>query len=361
MAQKKITSQTKSILTAMFIVSVLVGLIIYMLNADGIETIKNIIQTADYRWILVGLFCVAIEWIFEAESLHIPLKKMYPKLKYGITLKTNIIGRFFNNVTPFSSGGQPFQAYILKRYGLRVSDTFSVLMVKFVVYQIALFTWAILLLIVNFDFFNATFKDYMWFVLLGFFMNLIAVLFVIIAGINKKLVLKVVNPIVKLIAKIKIGKIKIIKDLDSALKKVDESVSNYSSRFTSMKGQLKTLVKMYIITLVQLLAYFSIPFMIYKAFGNVGVNYLQILTVQAFLLLVMSFIPTPGSELGAEGGFALLYGTIFTNGLTMAILFWRTYTYYIPIIIGVAILLSMGRNNIRFKTREEIEEEIKET
>ena len=83
--------------------------------------------------------------------------------------------------------------------------------------------------------------------------------------------------------------------------------------------------------------------MIYKAFGNIGISYIEIITVQTYLLLIISFIPTPGSGLGAEGGFALLYKDVFITGLHMAILFWRIYTFYLPILAGLATLILMSR------------------
>lgn len=56
--------------------------------------------------------------------------------------------------------------------------------------------------------------------------------------------------------------------------------------------------------------------------------------------LVMAVIPTPGAGLGAEGGFLLLFNSIFLPGtINMAILFWRLYTFYIPIIAGAFFLI----------------------
>lgn len=132
----KKSSTSSKIFNALFILAVFIGLIIIMINVDGIDNITYILRNAKYRYILAGLGCLVVEWIFEAIVMHMSLKKMYPKMKYGLSLKTNIIGKLFNNITPFSSGGQPFQAYVLSKYGLRASDTFSALMMKFIVYQI---------------------------------------------------------------------------------------------------------------------------------------------------------------------------------------------------------------------------------
>lgn len=346
--QVKQKSKKSKIINFLFIFAVFVGLIIYIINEEGIENIVDVLKNANYGWIVAGLACLAVEWFSEALIMHIPLKKMYPKHKYKLSLQTNIIGRLFNNITPFSSGGQPFIAYILKKHGLRASDTLSVLMMKFVVYQIGLFAWAFILLFTNLEFFNNTFGNYIWLVVLGFIMNLIATVFILTAGINKNIILKIAKPFIKLGSKIKLGKRRLVKDYEVTITKIDGSISNYSEQFNKMKGQKKTLLKMFAIQMVQLLAYFSIPFMIYQAFGNTGTAYFEVVMVQAFLLLVMSFIPTPGSGLGAEGGFALFYRTIFATGLNLAILFWRIYTFYLPIIIGVIVFIAMNRKETDF-------------
>ena len=107
-----------------------------------------------------------------------------------------------------------------------------------------------------------------------------------------------------------------------------------------MKSEKKMVIKMFIIAVVQSFAYYSITYMIYRAFGNKGISFFQIIPTQAFLLLIMTFIPTPGSGLGAEGGFYLLFNSIFKEGtINMSILFWRIYTFYLPILVGLICLI----------------------
>ena len=344
---------TKSkILNALFIIAVFFGLIIYIINVDGVDKITYILSTANYGWIALGLVFALSEWTFEAIGIHIPLKKMYPKHKFLTSFKSNLVGKMFNNITPFSSGGQPFQAFILTKYGLKMSDTFSVLMMKFIVYEICLFSWVLILLGLNFDFFNKIFGENIPLVLLGFGTNLIAVSFILVAGVNKKFILKIVTPIIRLVSKIKFGEKRIIKDVDSSIKYAEDSISNYSNQFNEIRRQRKNLLKMYIVGMLQLLCYFSITFTIYKAFGNSGTTYLQIIMVQSYLLLTMSFIPTPGSGLGAEGLFGAFFSFVFTNGSNMAILFWRMYTYYLPIVIGPFAFVSMNRKIVNEELKQ---------
>ncbi|MBO6243573.1 MAG: hypothetical protein J6O41_03270 [Clostridia bacterium] len=84
-------SKKSKIINFLFIFAVFVGLIIYMINEDGIENIKTVLKNANYVWIIAGLACLVVEWLSESLIMHIPLKKMYPKHKYKLSLQTNII------------------------------------------------------------------------------------------------------------------------------------------------------------------------------------------------------------------------------------------------------------------------------
>ena len=78
--------------------------LIYMIKHDGIETIREILNTADYKWIIAGLVCLILVWLSESLCLHLPLKQIYPNQKFLNSVKINMIGQLFNNLTPFATG-----------------------------------------------------------------------------------------------------------------------------------------------------------------------------------------------------------------------------------------------------------------
>ena len=119
----KTTNKKKIIFNFVLILAIFVGLSIYMIKVDGIDNIIKILIQADYRWVLLGIICLLIHWTCEAITLHIPIKEMYPNQSIKNSIKVSMIGLLFNNITPFSSGGQPMQAYELTKKGKRVSDS----------------------------------------------------------------------------------------------------------------------------------------------------------------------------------------------------------------------------------------------
>lgn len=336
----KKTSKKGTIFNFILIITIFAGLLIYMINVDGIDNIINLLHQVNYNWVIAGLICLIIYWICEAITLHVPLKRMYKSQNFGNSVKVSMIGQLFNNITPFSSGGQPMQAYELTKTGKRVSDSLSVLMLKFIVTQIALVVTTVIIVFAEFDFFKMLMHDYLWVAILGFGVNIVAIIVAIIAGINKKLITSIVNPIIKLL-----GKIHIFKQPDKVIDNFDKSMDNFSGQFKVMKSEKLMVLKMFVVAVIQSMSYYSITYMVYKAFGNSEITFLQIIPAQAFLLLIMTFVPTPGSGLGAEGGFYLLFNSIFKKGtINMSILFWRIYTFYLPILVGLIFLIPKRQN-----------------
>lgn len=334
-ANKKLT-----VFNFVLIVIIFVGLFIYMVCVDGMDNIINVLHQVDYKWVLGGLGCLLITWICETITLHLPMKKMYPHQTITNSIKVTMIGLLFNNVTPFSSGGQPMQAYELTKTGKRVSDSLSALAMKFIITQIALVVTTLVVVAIEFDFFANLMQNFVWLAIVGFAINILAIIVVIIAGIKKRAITIFTTPIIKFL-----GKIRIIKNPDKTIEKLDESIDNFRGQFQFMRKQKKMVLLMFLTAVIQSLAYYSITYMVYRAFGNYGISFWQIIPVQAFLLLLMTFIPTPGSGLGAEGGFLLLFNSIFKEGtINMSILFWRIYTFYLPIIIGAFFLIPTKKN-----------------
>lgn len=337
----KPTNKKSTIFNFILVAIIFVGLFIYMILVDGIDNIVNLLKNVNYWWVLAGLGCLIIQWICDAICLHIPIKRLYTNQSFGNSFKIAMIGQLFNNVTPFSSGGQPMQAYEFSKTGKRVSDSFSAMAIKFIITQTALVIFTFTVILFQFNFFASIMKDFLWVAVVGFTINILVILVVILAGMKKRVITIISNPIITLL-----GKIKIFKNPEKIKENFDKSLDNFGEQFNIMKSEKKMVLKIFITACVQSFAYYSITYMVYRAFGNFGVNFWQIIPVQAFLLLLMTFIPTPGAGIGAEGGFLVLFQSIFKNGtINMSILFWRLYTFYLPIIIGALFLIPINKKN----------------
>lgn len=333
--EQKPINKKMTILNFLLIMTIFVGLFVYMINVDGIDNIINVLNHVDYKWVGLGMVCLLIHWLCEAIVLHLPLKKMYQDQTFTNSLKVSMIGQLFNNITPFSSGGQPMQAYELTKTGKKVSDSLSAMAIKFIITQTALVVSTLVVVLCEFQFLAELMKEYLWIAIVGFAINILAIVIVILAGVKKKIITFFTTPVIKFL-----GKIHILKNPERIIEKLDKSIDNFRKQFLFMKSEKKMVFQMFITAVLQSFAYYSITYMVYRAFGNTGITFWQIIPLQAFLLLIMTFIPTPGSGLGAEGGFYLLFNSVFKQGtINMSILFWRMYTFYLPIIVGAFFLI----------------------
>lgn len=330
-----------NIISLLLIFIIFLGLTIYMINVDGIDNIINLLKSVDYSWVLAGVGILILWWICDAVTLHLPLKTMYKDQKFSSSFRVAMIGQLFNNITPFSSGGQPMQAYELTKYGRRASDAMSAMSMKFIMTQLALAVFTTAIILLQFDFLKDLMKDYMWIVAISFIVNILAIVFVLLAGINKNIIVTICKPFIKLGSKLHF-----VKSYENTIEKIDSSVGNFSTQFKNMKKYPKTIIEIFIMAIIQSMLYYSITYIVYRAFGNYGVSYFQIVPAQAILLLIMTFIPTPGSGIGAEGGFLMIFNSLFKQGtINMSILFWRLYTFYLPIIVGAFFLIPTKQKN----------------
>ena len=113
---------------------------------------------------------------------------------------------------------------------------------------------------------------------------------------------------------------------------------------------------MFLLTALQMTAFFLVPFCIAQAFG-IKCNVLDMLFAQAYVNMVSSLMPLPGGSGAAEYCFSAFFATYFSE-LTMksAILLWRTITYY------GTIVLCLPFSGLKKKTKVPTTvEEVKET
>ena len=93
-----------------------------------------------------------------------------------------------------------------------------------------------------------------------------------------------------------------------------------------------------LLTVVQLTAFFLVPYCVLMALGVGGLSVADVVASAAFILMISSFVPLPGASGGAEGSFYVFFQMFFksSGSVSVAILLWRMFTFYLPIVVGVA-------------------------
>lgn len=321
----------------------IVGVIIYLFTSGQYINVVNALQTMDKMWLLYGLGLIGLYWFIESKIVHILVSKLHQPIAFKSALKVSMIGQFFSGITPFATGGQPAQLVLLSKAKVPVGKGSSILMSKFIVYQAVLVIYAAILLLLKAKMFLEKVDNIFTLVLIGFGVN-----FAVIAGLifistakrtNEKLSGKIINLLYKF---------KIIKEKGTLKEKIKSHLSDFHDQVALMAGHKHLVVKTVLLTILQLTAYFLVPYCLYRGFGLSGVSVINIVAATAFVLMVTSFVPMPGGSGGAEGGFYLIFGMFFIPKLIVpAILLWRVITYYLWMFIGGMWMLTSKVNYSR--------------
>lgn len=331
--------KTKNIINISVIALIFVAMTVYIFMVDGFENIVYVLKTVNIKWASIGLLLIIAYWLLESFNLFIIEKKVYKKQSFFDSVKVSMIGQLFNSITPFSSGGQPMQAVAMKCEGKSVSKSASILLVKFIVYQATLVIFTLGVIIFEYSYFKNMVSGFVRLALIGFLVNLAVIIVLILIGAKKQIVINFLSLIYKILSKFKM-----LKNTEEKIEKLKGSVDSFHKEFKMIKTEKIMVLKLIMLTFIQLVIFFSITYAVYKMFGQSGVSIIKIISAQAFLSLVMAFVPVPGAGIAAEGGFYLLFNTFFSKeNINMAILFWRLYTFYLPIIVGGIFMIKMNK------------------
>lgn len=301
----------------------------------SIQKIPVAFEQLNLRWLYACIGSLLLYWLTDGILLHDITSYMYKREPLGRSIKIGIIGLYYGALTPFATGGQPVQVMYMRRNNMPVGTATCIVCVKFVVYELSLCAFYVVAMLLRGGDFYTNNNEVFWLTTLGFVINLLAVFFIIVTIINKKWVLKVGFALIKLLAKIKI-----VRKHDKVRDNFVKTIEDYHAAAAYISHHKLRTIGSFFISVINLGFFFSIPYFIYLAFGQTGSSYLDLLTMQAFLYLAVSFFPTPGGTGAAEGGFYLFFSTIFkTIPVFIAMLTWRFLTYFLMLIVGSVIVV----------------------
>ena len=139
------------------------------------------------------------------------------------------------------------------------------------------------------------------------------------------------------------------------MEKLNDSIESFHENFKVIKTEKIMMLKLIFVTIIQLTVFFAITYCVYRMFGLNETTFIKIISAQAFLSMIMAFIPIPGAGGAAEGGFYILFSTFFSKEtINMAVLFWRMYTFYLPILVGGLFMIKLNKKE---KLLDEVDNE----
>nr|WP_122012489.1 lysylphosphatidylglycerol synthase transmembrane domain-containing protein [Maliibacterium massiliense] len=334
MNQGKTKSGKKKIWGSVIYIALISLLVVYFFTQErNLEDFITAVQNMTPSWLIAALCAMALYYFFDAASMQFVLRCMWKEkasTRLGICARVCLIGQFYNAVTPSSTGGQPMQVYNLHKEGVPVGIASSAMVVRFVSYQIAMLILSLTGLLMFYSFIAKNFGAFIAMACFGLLLNVGSIIFLVMAMFNYNFTIKISD---KLTAWL--GRIHILRRPEEARDKMHGILADFhKSRKHILVRPVRVLLSI-LYMLLHISMYFSVVYFIYRAFSLSGASFLQMLVIQAFFHIAVSFFPMPGAAGASEGGFLLFYRVIFTPNIVFtAMLVWRFLTYYVKIIAG---------------------------
>ncbi len=333
-----------------------------ILPGGGIKEIGPVIANMDYRYLIVSVaLAILIPVLVMVEySLvnHALTRKVNPKA----IAKTTFVGKYYDFITPFSTGGQPMQIYTLHKHGYDGATSSAIILIRYSVNIICWLLVGLVLMIGGFSVLNTiadgTSKTFLLVAgIIGICINLLLPLSVLTFVLFPKFA----NGSTKLF--IKIGaKLHIVKDPVKSYEKAYKTVHDFRMCFRTISKKPIHFILLILVSIIEYCVTFALPFFVIMSLKQVPWNNLwDVSVLNVFSTFAVSFIPTPGNAGGMEISSALAFQAVAAEVSVYAVLVWRFFTYYIYIIIGILIsvydvikrTIKTARENRKAKVKNE--------
>lgn len=284
-------------------------------------------------WALIMVFgLMLLSYVCEAGILAtLAHRKDEPKRSAWSFLRIPIIQALFNAITPMSTGGQPSQLAAMIQMGMEGGSSTSILLMKFIIYQIVVFFAYVFTIIFGFHTVMTKFAGLAVFIAIGFLIHISSIIFLLAIMFTYRFTKRATNWGMDLL-----GKFMKKERVENWRKATLEKIDTFYAESQKLKKEKNKLVIASVLTILQLLFFYSIPFMVLTAL-NVPCSWSSVTQMNIMIIMFMAIIPIPGASGGAEYSFQTLFSAFISShgALILAMFVWRFATYFFGMILGI--------------------------
>lgn len=332
------TSRKSTIIKVVILLVIALFTLITIFSMNDVDEIFAALKNINVTYIFVALGLLVVYILLNPISLHILSKRSNQKIKFRDNFMVSSIEFFFNGITPFAVGGQPFQVVSYKQLGVPVSRSTGLIMLNYVVYQMSLCIMCLLSLIYYKDFASVPGINVM--LIVGFAINFLVLAIFMLLGLSttaRNVMVKIVN---------KLLSIKCFRRFESAKEGFQKYCDDAQFVFKEIFSSIGHFIACIIIKVITLSIYFVIPLAILRGLGvDIGVeSAFYIICMTTFSIAMTCFIPTPGASGGIEFAFGVIFATIpgVEAVAISGMLLWRFITYYCMMGFSFTVYLVLG-------------------
>ena len=308
----------------------LICMTVYLVSTTlDITLIPMIMKLVNKKFIFIGFLIMVLYIILECTIINILIKTIQKTKVRFLAVKIAMMGFYYNLVTPFASGSQPMQIYALNKYDINLSKSIAIVTNKTVLFQTVVTIYSAVIIFLNIEVLKNKLPSMLVLMSIGMVMNIVSLL----GGMLIVLTPNTMKIIVKVIVNI-LYRLNIFKSLNKKIHTINKFIDEYSYSIKLFIKNKKALCLSIILTIIQLTVFFSISYCVYKAFNLNGLSLFEVLSLQVFLYMSVSPIPTPGNVGANEVAFLTIFANVFPgNIIGYSVFLYSIYVYYFLVVV----------------------------
>lgn len=323
---------------AAIVLSMLGLLAVVRFTDGGLDMIS--LQRIRLPYVLACLGLMLLDWFLEACRLMLLSHAIGERLSPRGALRTVFQGAFFARITPFTSGGEPFQIYALSRDGVSLGHATAVIAMKSLLNGTARLCLAVALpawvLLTAHGWELGQLASVALAVGIGVYLvifSLLVLMFVFrrhargwLAALGRMpLLVRLIPP----------------RRLESVLNRLDEHYGAFLSALQHFGRERRgTVVLVGLLSFAGWAAIMGVPVVLVRALGGAS-PVAEIAATAIIFYLAVNYAPTPGSSGASEVGFAALFARFVPLPLVgVLVLSWRLFTHYFGLLLGLMVTSS---------------------
>ena len=318
---------------SVFVILMIATFVIIAKNSD-FHNLKTALLNSNPVYIIAALLCMGLCVLCEGEAVRV----ICGSLGCGISRRRAFVyacnDYYFSAITPSATGGQPAMAYYMSKDGIPFHKSSIALLLTLTAYMSVLLILGLMAVVWHMDLIAG-----------NILMSVLTVVGILLSGvvITMSLAAMFKGRLVERAAlwAIALGaRLNIIKNTVGRKRALHRHMEEYRLSAEYIKQHPLVTFKVFGLCVIQRIFMLAITYFVYRALGLRGKSFLDIMALQAILMLTVTTLPIPGAVGVSEGMFFVIFaGTFPAELMTPAVLLTRGINFYFS--IAVAGIITM--------------------
>lgn len=309
-----------------------------VLRGTDIRTVGEALAETSIPYLLAGILLAEVFHLAEGINLKILLRSFGHPVTFWQGMKYAYIGFFFSSITPSSTGGQPAQLYAMKKDGIELAHGTLALIGELASFQIAVFFMELTAMAAIIRGKVNPSPELLILAVSGFLINILFIAGLLSVMFSRRLKERLLYLLYGAVNRLP------IKNKKKWREKLDATFHDFQTCAELVRRRPRMMGKVFLVSLCQVICWFSIPYMVCLAMGENTAGYSQIFLLQTVLFMTTALLPFPGAAGISEYAFVRLFSGVFTkNPMAAATLVNRGISFYCLLAISAAMMVVLWK------------------